>query len=165
MIDTAPISRQYQAELNMLQKAIEQCPDELWLSASGLSPNRYWHIAYHTLFYVHFYQSPTDADFTPWPHHRPNYNFLGANPRNPNEVFFAEEPYMQAELLDYLAFCRTAVDNHLAAFNPEAPSGFFWLPFDRLELQFYNLRHIAHHTGQLVDRLRSHAGTGVGWSR
>jgi hypothetical protein len=164
MMDTAPIARQYQSELNMLQKAIETCPDDLWLTASGVSPNRYWHIAYNTLFYTHFYQSPTDVDFVPWPLHREGYNFLGATPRNPKPVV-AYQPYTQAELLEYLAFCRTAVNDHLAAFNPESPSGFFWLPFNRFELQFYNLRHIAHHTGQLVDRLGSHVGAGVAWSR
>jgi hypothetical protein len=164
MIDTAPISRQYQSELNMLQKAIEICPDDLWLSAPGASPNRYWHIAYHTLFYTHFYQSASEADFVAWPRHREGYNFLGPNPRNP-QVPVADQPFTQAELLEYLTFCRAAVDEHLAALDPEAPAGFPWLQFNRYELQFYNLRHIAHHTGQLVDRLRSHAGTGIAWSR
>jgi len=27
-------------------------------------------------------------------------------------------------------------------------SGFDWLPFDKLELQFYNIRHIMQHTGE-----------------
>jgi hypothetical protein len=43
----------------------------------------------------------------------------------------------------------------------DAPSGFFWLPFSKLELQLYNIRHVQHHTGQLIDRLRTVAGIGV----
>ena len=35
----------------------------------------------------------------------------------------------------------------------DAPSGFEWLPFNKPELQFYNIRHIQHHTGELCERL------------
>lgn len=35
----------------------------------------------------------------------------------------------------------------------DAPSGFFWLPFNKLELQLYKTRHVQHHAGQLIDRL------------
>ncbi len=39
----------------------------------------------------------------------------------------------------------------------DADSGFYWLPFNKFELQLYNIRHIQHHTGQLTDRLRQAA--------
>jgi hypothetical protein len=32
-------------------------------------------------------------------------------------------------------------------------------------LLLYNLRHLAHHTGQLTERLRTHAGIGLPWVR
>ena len=32
--------------------------------------------------------------------------------------------------------------------NLEAASGFDWLPFSELELQFYTIRHIQQHTGE-----------------
>jgi len=51
----------------------------------------------------------------------------------------------------------------LPALNLEAPSGFYWLPFNKAELQFYNIRHTQHHTGQLADRLRTAANLGVDW--
>jgi hypothetical protein len=47
----------------------------------------------------------------------------------------------------------------------EAPSGFPFLPFNKLELQFYNIRHTQHHTGQLADRLRNAINIGTPWVR
>jgi len=156
------ITHQFTSALGMLQKAIELCPESLWLEGS---PNRYWHIAYHALFYTHFYMSPSDAEFTPWEKHRPEHNYLGAIPGKPDYRPTIDQPYAQSDLLEYAAFCRAEVAANTAVADLSAPSGFPWLPFTKLELQFYNLRHLAHHTGQLADRLRSQAGIGVGWIR
>ena len=159
------VAGQFHSALKMLGKAIEICPEPLWLAGSGDSPNRTWHIAYHALFYTHFYLSKTDADFVAWPHHRTEYNYLGEVPWKPGYRPQIDQPYTQAELRAYLDFCHDEVDRQTAVLDPEAPSGFSWLPFNKLELQFYSLRHLAHHTGQLTERLRSQAGLGVGWAR
>jgi len=159
------VAHQYHSALKMLGTAIELCPEQLWLSTSGASPNRYWHIAYHALFYTHFYLAPAESDFVPWQHHRPEYNFLGAVPSRPNETRIVDLPYTQAELREYLDFCHQEVDKQTGVLDPTAPSGFYWLPFDKLELQFYNLRHLSHHTGQLSERLRSTASLGLLWVR
>jgi hypothetical protein len=155
------IARQYHSSLKMLEKAIELCPESLWLEGS---PNRYWHIAFHALFYTHFYLAPSESEFAAWHRLRPEYNFLGAVPWRPNEIHIADIPYTQAELREYLDFCHIEVDKQTAALNLDAPSGFHWLPFNKLELQFYNIRHLAHHTGQLSERLRAHANLGVPWT-
>ena len=165
------IARQYQSTLKMLGQAIELCPPSLWLDTSESSPNRYWHIAYHALFYTHFYLALREADFVPWQNHRPEYNFLGAVPRKPDDLTKPEDVpkidqhYTQAELLEYLSLCQREVDTQIAVLNPEEDSGFYWLPFNKLELQFYNIRHLAHHTGQLADRLRAQAKIGLPWVR
>jgi hypothetical protein len=62
-----------------------------------------------------------------------------------------------------MAFCRQQVTNSVSALDLEAQSGFDWLPFDKLELQFYNIRHTQHHTGQLSERLRKSSDTGIRW--
>jgi hypothetical protein len=36
--------------LKMLQQAIDQCPESLWLSGEGHSV-AYWKLAFHTLFF------------------------------------------------------------------------------------------------------------------
>jgi hypothetical protein len=163
--DCEIVGRQYHSALKMLEKAIDLCPELLWLATAGQSPNRTWHIAYHALFYIHFYLSQTDADFLPWQHHRPEYNFLGEIPFKPGYKPVIDQPYTQPELLEYAAFCHTEIDRQTAVLDLQAPSGFSWLPFSKLELQFYNIRHLAHHTGQLAERLRSQAGMGVPWVR
>ena len=45
----------------------------------------------------------------------------------------------------------------------EAESGFGWLPFGKLELQFYNIRHLQQHTGELMERLGTRAHVDVDW--
>jgi hypothetical protein len=134
-------------------------------SASGASPNRYWHIAYHALYATHLYLSPTLAAFVPWEKHRRNYNFFAAVPGQTEDPYIVDVAYTRAELLEYAELCHREVDIQIAALDLDAPSGFFWLPFNKLALQFYNLRHLAHHTGQLSERIRSEAGIGVGWVR
>jgi hypothetical protein len=47
--------------------------------------------------------------------------------------------------------------------DPEAESGFYWLPMNKLELQIYNIRHLQQHTGELMERLGSRAGVEVDW--
>jgi hypothetical protein len=159
------VANQYHSVLKMLGRAIELCPEPLWLSATGASPNRYWHIAYHALFYTHFYLAPGESEFLPWQHHRAEYNFLGAVPWRLNEIRIAEIPYTRPELREYLEFCHGEVDRQTAVLEIDAPSGFHWLPFNKLELQFYNIRHAAHHTGQLSERLRSQASLSLPWVR
>lgn len=159
------IASQFHAALKMLTQCIEQCPEPLWLAATGQSPNRTWHLAYHTLFYTHFYLAPSDAEFVPWQYHRPEYNYLGSVPWKPGYKPVSDQPYTLEELLEYAQFVHKEIDRRTAGFDPDAPSGFSWLPFNQLGVHLYNLRHTAHHTGQLIERLRTEAGIGVPWSR
>ncbi len=48
------LKSQYHASLAMLRTAIRACPEDLWSSSDGHA-NRYWRIAYHTLYYTHLY--------------------------------------------------------------------------------------------------------------
>lgn len=156
------LANQFKSSLAMLTQAVQLCPESLWQAGS---PNRFWRIAYHTLFYLHLYLAPSDAEFVPWEKHRADYNFLGAVPWRPGEAPRIGELYTQAELLEYAAFCGTEIETRIASVDLGAPSGFYWLPMNKFELQLYNLRHLAHHTGQLADRLRSQAGIGLPWVR
>ena len=67
--------RQYRAGLAMLGEAMERCPEDLWYSNED--KNRFWHIAYHSLFYTHLYVQPSEGDFRPWSKHVPDANYLG----------------------------------------------------------------------------------------
>jgi hypothetical protein len=153
------ILRQYRAGLEMLGQAVERCPDELWLSSEY--PNRFWHIAYHSVFYVHFYVQPSEGEFKPWAKHKPKSNFLG--PWSKDEPFELPAPYSKQDVQEYRELSRIEVEKQIPVVCFEAGSGFSWLPFNKLELQLYTIRHLQHHTGQLIDRLRNAAGYGVGW--
>jgi len=155
------ILRQYRAAMAMLGETIERCPEELWFSNDF--KNRFWHIAYHSVFYTHLYVQPSEADFRPWARHVPNANYLGPQPWAPNEPFQIPVPFSKPDIEEYLQLCRGEIEKQAPLVRLEAGSGFSWLTFNKLELQFYNIRHLQHHTGQLVERLRTAADVGVGW--
>ncbi len=119
--------------------------------------------AYHALFYTHLYLADSEAHFTPWPKHRKEYQFMGPTPWPPHAPPQIGEPYDKEAILEYLAFCQRHVTERAPQLDLEAASGFGWLPFGKLELQFYNIRHLQQHTGELMERLGARAGIDVDW--
>jgi hypothetical protein len=72
-------------------------------------------------------------------------------------------PYTQEEILAYLDICREQVDERTRQLKLDDESGFEWLPFNKLELQIYNIRHIQQHAGELMERLGTRANIDVDW--
>jgi hypothetical protein len=144
------IRSQYLATLEMLKLAIEKCPDALWNDPTD--KNKFWHVAYHALFYTHLYLQPTEQDFKPWAKHRDQHRFSAEG-----------EPYTRAEVLEYLALCQQQVIEQVPQLNLDAGSGFYWLPFNKAELQIYNIRHVQQHAGELMERLGSRAEIEIDW--
>jgi hypothetical protein len=149
------IQSQYLAALEMLKQAIERCPEALWDVAE--EKNKFWLVVYHTLFYVDLYLQKKLEDFKPWSKHQDGAQRPGAAPEKPFAV------YTRAELLEYLEICRAHIAEQTASLDLEAPSGFDWLPFGKLELQFYSIRHIQQHVGELYERLGTRAGLDLDW--
>ena len=58
---------------------------------------------------------------------------------------------------------QVQVEKKVGAMNFGDESGFEWLPFGKLEFQFYNIRHIHHHTGELWKRLGEKGNIEVNW--
>lgn len=73
------------------------------------------------------------------------------------------EPYTKEEILEYLELCQRQVEERVASLNLDAASGFHWLPFGKMELQFYNIRHMQQHIGELCERLGTSANVEVDW--
>jgi hypothetical protein len=144
------IRSQYLAALEMLKLAIEKCPDTMW--NDPVDKNKFWHVAYHALFYIHLYLQPTEQDFRPWGKHR-----------HQHDLEQTADPYSKEEVLEYLAFCQQQVAELVPQLNLDAESGFYWLSFNKAELQIYNIRHLQQHVGELMDRLGSRAGLEVDW--
>jgi hypothetical protein len=158
----AVLASQYHASLAMLRQAITLCPEGLWTDTR--LTNRYWQIAYHTLFFTHLYLMRDESAFVPWEHARSDYESLGSLPYPPHELPKIGEPYSKAEILEYWAYCDALVDAALAEMDLAAPEcGFWWYKMSKLEHQLTNIRHNQHHTAQLADRLRNEAGIGIDW--
>lgn len=155
------ITSQYMAALEMLAQAITQCPQQLW--ADPEDQNQFWHVAYHALCYTHLYLQPTEAEFQPWEKHLAGLQSFDNLPKLLEENTEKRLPFSKEDLLDYLDFCRQVVRDRIPSTDLEAESGFDWIPFDKLQLQFYNIRHIQHHTGELYERLGTRAGIEVRW--
>ena len=155
------VCSQFNSTLDMLQQCIEKCPDSLWSDAQDRNPT--WRVIYHALFFTDLYLQERAEDFQVWRIHQPDLEDLGAPARDMDGK--PVMPLTRDTLLDYLRHCRGQVEQRTAQLDPEAASGFHWLPFNKLETQFYNIRHIQLHTGELAERLWVRAGVEVGWVR
>jgi hypothetical protein len=142
---------QYQASLEMLKQTITSCPESLWNAASD--KNKFWHVAYHALYFTHEYLADSPEAFTPWIKHRDGY-----------EDFFEEpqvgEPYDKDAILEYLAFCQQEVAERVPRLNLEEGFDEIYTP---LELQIYSIRHIMQHTGELMERVGPREGVQIDW--
>jgi hypothetical protein len=150
------IRSQYHAALEMLHMAVTKCPPSLWDAIEDQA--RFWHVAYHVLFYTHLYLQVTEEAFVPWIKHRDEIHAMG-------RVSYSAlgEPYTREEILAFLAFCHDQIETCVPVLDLNAASGFHWLPFDKRELQFYNIRHLQQHTGELMERLGTRAGIELRW--
>lgn len=141
----ASLRSQYLSAMAMLKQAIERCPEDVWYVRDNAEPC--WHKAYHVLFYTHLYLQATESDFKVWERH----------------IDIDKEEFVSKEtILDYWDFVAGEVERCLPTTDLSAPSGFYWLPFDKLELQIYNIRHIQQHTGELFERL-DHQNIELDW--
>lgn len=141
---------QYRAGLTMLRECIEKCPDDLW--AAGQHPRTTWRIAYHTLFYTHFYLMPTSEDLVPWAKHQAQARILWDDDEDGDPP--KETTYTQAEMLEYQKFVEDNLHAWLANINLESDnSGFPWYPIPKIDHQLVNIRHLGTHVGQLQELL------------
>jgi hypothetical protein len=140
------IQSQYLAALAMFEQVIVKCPETIWNTPGA--KDKFWEKAYHTLFYVHLYLQDKEDDFVPW------------EKQHEEEE---ETPYRKDEILEYLALVRVMVRERVPLIDLEVDSGFYWLPFSKLELQFYNIRHIQQHTGELYERLGTRENIELDW--
>ncbi len=153
---------QYHAGLAALRQAVERCPDGLWID--GSEQVAFWRVAYHTLFYTHFYLSPREADFRPWALHREEHQYLTSLPEPPHRPPAVGEPYTKAQILEYWRECDAMVDSTVDQLDLDSPDcGFWWYKMPKLDHQIMNIRHLQHHAAILGHRLRQAGGDGVDW--
>ena len=146
---------QFGAAIQMLDNAIDACPDDLW--SDGRRP-AFWYLVYHTLFFLDYYLADTATGFSPpAPFTRGELDPSGAMP---------DRIYSRAEMRAYLEHGRRRCRRVLAEMTDESarePCGFPRKTMSRFELHIYNLRHVQHHAAQLNLMLRQGTDSAPSW--
>jgi hypothetical protein len=130
------IQSQYRASLAMLRQAVVKCPPEEWDNAQD--KDRFWFVAYHTLYYAHLYLRAQNKGYGRWEVRQHSHQGI---------------PFSKEEILKRLASVEWDVAEQIPLMDLEGKSGYAWMPTNKLELQLDNLRHIQQHTGELYQRL------------
>ena len=150
------VRRQLGAAIDMLENAIVACPDALWDDRTR-NPE-FWYVAYHTLFFLDLYLSPSVDGFAP----PPPFTLEELDPAG----ILPERPYTKAELLAYLAHGREKCRAVTGALTEEAarePRRFGSLDTNLAEMLLDNLRHVQHHAAQLNLILRQETDSAPRW--
>lgn len=152
------LESQFGAAIDMLENAVNACPAAVWDDATVPVSQRFWYLAYHTLFWLDFYLSEHEQGFAPpAPFTLGEFDPAGAYP---------DRAYAPAELLGYLAHGRNKMWQALASLSDERASarcGVAARELSVLELHLYNLRHVQHHTAQLNLLLRQRTDSAPAW--
>src|SRR6516225_4712591 len=114
------LKSQYHAALKTLHDVIEKCPDGLWNDPADSSAP-FWRVAYHTLFYAHFYLQQTQEAFRPWAQHREEAQLISSISWEENRPPKACEPFTRAELVQYCQECDDRIDGDVDALDLSAP--------------------------------------------
>ena len=142
--------RQFGAAIDMLDNAIDACPDELW--QQPLWPNttrwpgfsQFWYVVYHALFWLDLYLTGAEEGFAP----PAPFTLIEQDDEGP----MPERPYTKEELQSYLDECRRRCRTTIEALTDEAAQRlcrFGWGEVSFVELQIYSMRHVQEHAAQL----------------
>jgi hypothetical protein len=148
--------RQLGGAIDMLENAVAACPDGLW-GGRQRSP-QFWHLVYHTLFFLDLYLSGTLEGFAPPPP-------FGLTELDPAGVL-PDRVYTREEMLRYLRHCRDKCRRAVEGMTAEDVARthtFPWLEIGGGELMLTNLRHVQHHTAQLNLLLRQETDSAPRW--
>lgn len=150
--------QQFGAAIDMLENAINACPDVVW--GNRIEHSEFWYITFHSLFFLDLYLSESDTGFVPpAPFTLDELDERGLLP---------ERVYTKKELLKYLEHGRTKCRLTIASITEERANqrcGFDWLDISVAEVLLYNMRHVQHHAAQLNYILSKQVGSAPRWVR
>lgn len=152
------VKGQFGAALDMLENAIDLCPEDLWAAKTQSPFHEFWYMAYHTLFWTELQLHGSVAGFQP-------VEPFGLEELDPAGAF-PDRTYGKAELKSYLAHCRSRMKESFAqpaAWQDKPLFETRWGGLTYLELLLYCMRHIQHHAAQLNLILRQQLDRAPGW--
>lgn len=148
--------QQFGASLEMLERAIDMCPESVW--GENFTFGEFWYITYHTLFWLDLYLADSLEGFLP----PLPFSLSELDP----EGAFPDRVYTKLELLGYLDYsrtrCRERIENLTEAAAKQHCS-YSGIQGNVLEMLLYNMRHVQHHTAQLYLLLRQEIDETPGW--
>ena len=142
----------------MLENAVSACPPAMWDDAKIPVPQRFWYLAYHTLFWLDFYLSEREQGFAP----PAPYSLDELDPAG----VYPGRAYSKSELLEYLAHDRDKLRRTCASLSETRVAehcGFASRDMSVFELHLYNMRHVQHHAAQLNLLLRQGTDSAPPW--
>ena len=149
------LRRQFRPTLDMLERAIDSCPDEVWDARDD--GHAFWQEAYHALIGLHFWLRRPGEGFQPAPFHSEEAANLGdvAGPGVTREQ-------IDAYRRDVYARCDAVLEGLTSAGAVEAEEmrGRKLTLADRLLTQ---VRHVQHHVGCMHSTLRRRTGATPDW--
>lgn len=142
------------AALDMLDNAMNACPEELWKDRSRRP--EFWYLVYHTLFWLDHDLSESVGVFAP------------PEPCTLEEMdpagLLPERPYTKDEMCVYLEHgrqrCREALGD-----TARPRRGCERVGVSLVELLLYQMRHVQHHAAQLNLMLRQNIDSAPRWVR
>lgn len=157
------LASQYKASLGMLRQTLERIPEEEWNNDEYGNPN--WQIAYHTIWATKLYLGANLNSYIPFENVIEGAESLGGAEEweNPNDNLKVEGYHTKEELLSYVHSIYDNLVQSIQQLPIDQSSGFEWYPYSRMELHINNIRHIQHHTAQLIERLKVTGITGFSW--
>jgi hypothetical protein len=151
----AALWQQFGAAIDMLENALDACPEDVWSDRSRQP--QYWYLVFHTLFWLDLYLSSREGFAPPAPY--------GLEELDPAGVF-PERVYSKTELRAYLAHGREECRATIAALTDETarePRVFGSVQGPLLEILLYSMRHVQHHAAQLNLILRQATDSAPDW--
>ncbi len=144
---------QFGASLDMLENAITMCPDEHWDTALD-----FWYLSYHCTFWTDYYLTTEPSKFEPpKPFTFSEFDPTGKKP---------DRTYNKPEVIAYLEYCRQKANQLISGLTTEKLNDRWvnnYKNFSLLEILFYNVRHIQHHSAQLNLLLRQSINNAPIW--
>ena len=138
--------KQYNKTMDMLSKVIQDYDIDLW---SDDSEYKYpaWQIAYHALYYGNIYCAATEKSRMKWVKQRKNHHLLM---KTKKQVF--SEIYSKDDILEFLEFFRGHIEGYLEELLPDHDCWPNWYDENQLEFHINNIRHLQHHTAEMIER-------------
>ncbi len=147
---------QFGAAIDMLERDIRACPDEVWRGTETTLGA--WTIAHHALFWLDLYLSGAVEGFAPpAPFGLEELDPAGRLPAR---------AYSKNELLTYLEHGREKCRRTIQALTASGAAGrhaFRWGEVTFAELLLYTMRHVQDHAGELSSIIGTATGSGPGW--